>query len=118
MKSHAEKAEVKKIRVHDLRHSHCAYLINQGVQPIIIKENITIKVIAIKEGYQNSEVVTFSYTIAPKVVYTIQFDKNSEKATGIMSAQTFEEEKLVVLNNIKSEEFPKWITIRYYCHWH
>lgn len=38
MKRHIEKAEVKPIRVHDLRHSHCAYLIHQGVQPLIIEE--------------------------------------------------------------------------------
>lgn len=40
MKNHIAKAGVKKIRVHDLRHSHCAYLINQGVQPLIIKERL------------------------------------------------------------------------------
>lgn len=40
MKRHIAKAGVKKIRVHDLRHSHCAYLINQGVQPLIIKERL------------------------------------------------------------------------------
>jgi integrase len=33
-------AGVKKIRVHDLRHSHVAYLIYQGVQPLIIKERL------------------------------------------------------------------------------
>ena len=36
----AEKAGVKTIRVHDLRHSHVAYLINQNVQPLIIKERL------------------------------------------------------------------------------
>lgn len=40
MRRHMEKAGVKRIRVHDLRHSHCAYLINQGVQPLIIKERL------------------------------------------------------------------------------
>ena len=40
MARHIKKTEVKKIRVHDLRHSHCAYLINQGVQPLIIKERL------------------------------------------------------------------------------
>jgi len=34
------KSGVKQIRVHDLRHSHVAYLINQGVQPLIIKERL------------------------------------------------------------------------------
>ena len=47
MKHHIEKAGVKKIRVHDLRHSHCAYLINQGVQPLIIKERLGHKDIKI-----------------------------------------------------------------------
>lgn len=40
MKRLIEKAEVKNIRVHDLRHSHVAYLINQGVQPLLIKERL------------------------------------------------------------------------------
>ena len=34
------KSGVKPIRVHDLRHSHVAYLINQGVQPLIINLKI------------------------------------------------------------------------------
>jgi molybdenum cofactor synthesis domain-containing protein len=42
-----EKAGVKKIRIHDLRHSHVAYLINQGVQPLIIKERLGHKDIKI-----------------------------------------------------------------------
>lgn len=40
MKRHIQKAGVKNIRVHDLRHSHCAYLIHQGVQTLIIKERL------------------------------------------------------------------------------
>jgi integrase len=47
MKYHIDKAGVKKIRVHDLRHSHCAYLIHQGVQPLIIKERLGHKDIKI-----------------------------------------------------------------------
>ena len=34
MKRHIKKAAVKNIRVHDLRHSHCAYLIHQGENSI------------------------------------------------------------------------------------
>lgn len=37
---HIEKAGVKKIRVHALRHSHCVYLIHQGVAPLVIKERL------------------------------------------------------------------------------
>ena len=40
MKQFMEKAGVKVIRVHDMRHSHVAYLIHQGVQPLIIKERL------------------------------------------------------------------------------
>ena len=40
LKRNVEKAGVKKIRVHDLRHSHVAYLIYQGVQPLVIKERV------------------------------------------------------------------------------
>lgn len=47
LKRQAEKAGVKKIRVHDIRHSSVAYLINQGVQPLIIKERLGHKDIKI-----------------------------------------------------------------------
>lgn len=40
MRRHIDKAEVKRIRVHDMRHSHTAYLIHQGVPPLIIKERL------------------------------------------------------------------------------
>ncbi len=47
MKRHIDKAGVKKIDVHSLRHSHCAYLIKQGIQPLIIKERLGHKDIKI-----------------------------------------------------------------------
>lgn len=47
MKYHSEKVGIKKIRVHDLRHSHVAYLIEQGVDPLIIKERLGHKDIKI-----------------------------------------------------------------------
>lgn len=47
MKRHIAKADVKPIRVHDLRHSHCAYLIHQGIQPLLIKERLGHKDIKI-----------------------------------------------------------------------
>lgn len=40
MKNHIKKAGVKQIRVHDLRHSHVAYLIHNEIQPLIIKERL------------------------------------------------------------------------------
>ena len=47
MRRHIEKAGVKKIRVHDLRHSHVAYLIYQGVEPLMIKQRLGHKDIRI-----------------------------------------------------------------------
>lgn len=47
MKRNIDKAGVKKIRVHDLRHSHVAYLINQGVEPLLIKRRLGHKDIQI-----------------------------------------------------------------------
>ena len=47
MKRHIAKTNVKEIRVHDLRHSHVAYLINQGVEPLLIKERLGHKDIKI-----------------------------------------------------------------------
>lgn len=47
LKRQVEKAGVKKIRVHDLRHSSVAYLIHLGIQPLIIKERLGHKDIRI-----------------------------------------------------------------------
>lgn len=44
---HIKLAGVKKIRVHDLRHSACAYLAHQGVAPMVIKERMGHKDIQI-----------------------------------------------------------------------
>ena len=38
LKQVVQKTGVKKIRVHDIRHSHAAFLINKGVPPLMIKE--------------------------------------------------------------------------------
>ena len=40
MKRHIEKAGVKKIRVHDLRHSHAAYLIHEGTDALLVKKRL------------------------------------------------------------------------------
>lgn len=47
MRRHIEKAGVKKIHVHGLRHSHVAYLIYQGVEPLMIKQRLGHKDIKI-----------------------------------------------------------------------
>lgn len=39
-KKYITAAEVKKIRVHDLRHSHASLLINMGMQPIVIADRL------------------------------------------------------------------------------
>ena len=47
LKDKSSRAGVKKIRVHDLRHSHVAYLINKGIEPLVIKERLGHKDIRI-----------------------------------------------------------------------
>lgn len=47
LKRYIKQAKVKEIRVHDLRHSHVAYLIHQEVQPLMIKERLGHKDIKI-----------------------------------------------------------------------
>ena len=47
MVRHIQKSGVKRIRVHDLRHSACAYLAHQGVAPMVIKERMGHKDIKI-----------------------------------------------------------------------
>lgn len=47
MKRYIKCSGVKNIRVHDLRHSHVAMLINEGVQPLLIKERLGHKDIGI-----------------------------------------------------------------------
>ena len=45
LKKYEALTSVKPIRVHDIRHSHVAYLIYQGVEPLIIKERLGHKYI-------------------------------------------------------------------------
>ena len=47
MKRQIELAGVKKIRVHDLRHSHVAYLIEKGVESLLIRDRLGHKDIRI-----------------------------------------------------------------------
>lgn len=46
-KRYTEQADLVHIRVHDLRHSHVAYLIDRGVEPLLIKERLGHKDIKI-----------------------------------------------------------------------
>ena len=66
--------------------------------PIEIYEDMVIKAVAFKDGYQNSEVAVFEYFLKEKTQYTILFDKNRSDAEGTMSSQTFEEGSGVFLN--------------------
>lgn len=47
----SKKAEVKRIRVHDLRHSSCALLINLGYSPVQIAERLGHESVTITERY-------------------------------------------------------------------
>ncbi|MGL5624219.1 site-specific integrase [Cetobacterium sp.] len=43
MKKYSKIAEVKKIRIHDLRHSHASLLIHLGVNPLLLQEDWDMK---------------------------------------------------------------------------
>ena len=49
----SQKAGVKKIRVHDLRHSHASFLVDQGFSPLVIKERL---------GHENIETTLNTYS--------------------------------------------------------
>lgn len=48
----SKKANIKRIRVHDLRHSHVAYLIEQGFSPVVIADRV---------GHESID-ITYRYT--------------------------------------------------------
>jgi len=78
MKHQMEKSGVKRIRVHDLRHSHVAYLINKGVEPLLIKERVGHKDIRITQNtyghlYPNRQ---------RKVADMLDFEKESGPDSG------------------------------------
>ena len=50
MKKHHETAGVPKIRIHDLRHSHIALLIEKGVSPLAIAERVGHKSVTVTLG--------------------------------------------------------------------
>lgn len=49
----AEKAELKRIRIHDLRHSHASLLIEQGFSPLLISERL---------GHENIQTTLQTYS--------------------------------------------------------
>ena len=94
---------VKPIRVHDIRHSHVAYLIYQGVEPLIIKERLGPVSYTHLDPMYNNKVVTKLINnimldgkkgVAQKIVYGA-FARMEEK-TGKPAIEVFEE----AMNNI------------------
>ncbi len=57
-------------------------------EPIVISTDMTIQAIAVKEGYENSDIATFVYTIAQGQYYTVTFNSNGGT---YISAQTVQE---------------------------
>ena len=51
MKNHIEKAGVKRIRVHDLRHSHVSLLINMGFSALAIGNRVGHEAVDITYRY-------------------------------------------------------------------
>ncbi len=63
-------------------------------EPISIEADITVKAFAAKEGYENSEIVTFTYTVEEDVPlrYTITFESNGGT---IVPAQSIQENEKI-----------------------
>lgn len=63
-------------------------------EPISIVEDITVKAVAVKEGYEDSDIVEFSYTVAEDVSlrYTVTFA--SEDGTILLAQSVLKNEKI------------------------
>ena len=90
MKRYEKKTGVKPIRVHDLRHSHVAYLINQGVEPLIIKERL---------GHKNIQITLNTYghlyPSRQKEVAALLDEKNKGKA---------DQQEIMKMNDVGKKE--------------
>jgi len=53
MKRGSKEANIKRIRIHDLRHSHASLLIEMGFSPILISERL---------GHENIETTLQTYS--------------------------------------------------------
>ena len=81
MKHVIAKAGLKQIRVHDLRHSHVAYLIHKGVEPLIIKERV---------GHKDIRITLNTYGhLYPSKQKTVAnlLDEENKKCPGRVSSQ-------------------------------
>lgn len=88
LKNVVEKTGVKKIRVHDVRHSHAAFLINKGVQPLMIKERF---------GHTDIRITLNTYGhLYPdqqKIVADLLDDENAKCSGGTTSRSTVTNEE-------------------------
>jgi integrase len=85
LEHHAEIAGVKRIRIHDLRHSHASYLIELGFPPILIAErlghdnaNVTMSIYAHLYPSKQSEVADRLEKIFRDHAMTTKNDEKSE----------------------------------------
>lgn len=53
IKTYSKKAEIKRIRVHDLRHSHASFLFQSGIDPLTISQRL---------GHEKIETTLNTYT--------------------------------------------------------
>lgn len=66
-----EQAKLKKIRIHDFRHSHASFLINNGVEPIVISKRL---------GHSSVRTTL--------EVYSHMFEKQNRKAIDVINKLT------------------------------
>lgn len=89
MERACKKSGVKKIRIHDIRHSHASYLINLGCAPLLISERL---------GHKNVQTTlsTYSHLYPNKhqeVVDMIQNQHKKDMATSDVTAPVEASEK-------------------------
>lgn len=83
----SKKAKVKRIRIHDLRHSHASLLIEMGFSPLLISERL---------GHENIETTlqTYSHLYPNKHSQVAdRLEKLNEKALDKISAESNDAEK-------------------------
>ena len=74
-------------------------------EPISIESDVTVKVIAIKDGYEDSDIAAFTYTVDEDIPvrYTVTFESNG--GTIVPAQSISENEKVIIPENPTKEDF-------------
>lgn len=94
LKKYAEKAEVKRIRIHDLRHSHASLLIEQGIQPNIVQARL---------GHEKIETTlnTYSHMYPNKQYHLADFLNSIATSSTVVNKRDESEHSGLLIQTIK-----------------